>query len=152
MSKQLTDKIEELARTIIDSKGGFLVDVVIRGENNGKVVEVFVDTDRGITTDVCAEISRELSAVLDAADIIHGRYHLVVSSPGIDRPLKFPRQYLHHVGRVFIVKYNTRGQSQKIEGELVHVRADGIELRLKDSSVAKYVFDEIIEAHVKLPW
>ncbi len=152
MSNQLSDKIEDIVRTIIDSKGGFLVEVVIRGENYGKIVEVFVDTDKGITTELCAEISRELSAVLDVADIIRGRYHLVVSSPGIDRPLKFPRQYLHHVGRMLIIKCNTKEQSQRIEGELIYVLIDGIELRMKDSSVVKCPFEDIIEAHVKLPW
>ena len=54
--------------------------------------------------DVCAEISRDLSAELDVADIIDHAYTLEVSSPGLDRPLKTARDFQRYIGRAAKVK------------------------------------------------
>src|SRR5258707_14662665 len=130
----------------------FVVDVKLRSEKGGKVIEVFIDTDNGVTTDVCANMSRELSRALDLENILQGRYHLVVSSPGIDRPLKFTRQYRQHAGRTLSVKYATDGEVHTIEGELVQATPDGIELRSREKSLTSLSFNDIIEARVKAAW
>jgi ribosome maturation factor RimP len=54
--------------------------------------------DAPMTVDDCAEISRNVSALLDVADPIESRYDLEVSSPGIDRPLVAPEDYVRFAG------------------------------------------------------
>ncbi|HTK82057.1 MAG TPA: ribosome maturation factor RimP [Bacteroidota bacterium] len=152
MSSSAVTDIEKLARPIVEARGAFIVEVRMRGERGGKVFELFVDTEKGVTTELCAEISRELSHSLDLADIIHGRFHLVVSSPGIDRPLKFQRQYPQHIGRFLNVKHTAGGEMQTTEGELLSVSEDGIDLRLKGNSQRTIPFRDIVETHVKAAW
>jgi len=148
----ITAKITEIAKPIVESEGGFIIDIAIHGSDKGKVVEVFVDNDDGITTDLCADISRELSRALDVNDILQQRYHLVVSSPGIDRPLKYPRQYPKYIGRKVIVKHRGEQQVAKIEGILQAANPDTIDLQLDDDSTQKIAFDSIIETHVCTVW
>jgi ribosome maturation factor RimP len=148
----LASKIEEIAIPIVESKGGIIIDIEIHGSDKGKIIEVFVDNDAGMTTDLCAEISRELSRVLDLNDVFQQKYHLVVSSPGIERPLKYPRQYPKNIGRKVIVKYRGEQRVVKAEGILQAANSDMIDLQLDDDSTHKIAFDSIIETHVCAIW
>ena len=141
-----------MARPIVEGKNAFIVDIVLRGQGGNKVVEVFIDTDDDVSIDLCSEISREFSRALDATDLFRGGYHLVVSSPGLDRPLKFARQYSKHIGRRMIVEQTVDGQLQKIEGKLTQVTPQGFELLCDDDVVKAFTFDHIADARVKLPW
>ena len=65
----------------------------------------------GMTVEDCADISRQVSALLDVDDPIEGHYSLEVSSPGIDRPLTRPKDYEAYAG--FEAKLET---SEPLEG------------------------------------
>src|SRR6266566_4956113 len=66
-----------------------------------RVLRVIVDADGGVSLDVIAEVSREISARLDAKNTLgDAPYTLEVSSPGIDRPLTQPRHWRRAVGRL----------------------------------------------------
>jgi ribosome maturation factor RimP len=58
----------------------------------------------GVTLDDCANFSRIVSAALDVEDPLDGAYELVVSSPGLDRPLRTPAHYQRYVGKRVRVK------------------------------------------------
>ena len=51
------------------------------------ILRIYIDADDGITVDDCAYVSRQVGALMDVEDPIHGNYTLEVSSPGIDRPM-----------------------------------------------------------------
>lgn len=74
----------------------FLVD--FRLHTNDKL-EIFVDSDSGLTFDKCRRISRYLEAVIEEENWFGEKYTLDVSSPGLGRPLKLKRQYQKNVGR-----------------------------------------------------
>ena len=67
-------------------------------------VEVFLDSDSGITFEKCRKVSRYLESFIDEEGWLGEKYVLDVSSPGIGRPLKFPRQYVKNMGRGLVVK------------------------------------------------
>jgi ribosome maturation factor RimP len=73
----------------------FLVDMTL----NKTTLELFLDSDSGMTFEKCQRISRALEATIDAEKWLGEEYTLEVSSPGISRPLKFPRQYKKNIGR-----------------------------------------------------
>lgn len=149
----LISQIEDVAVPIVESQGAFLVEVVVRGEGRSKVVEIFADTDQGITSDMCAEISRELSRALDATDLLKGSYHLVVSSPGLDKPLRNMRQYAKNIGRVLIVKYKPDADIEKVEGELIEVSKESILLHSGKAKEARRLqLSNVLEAKVRLAW
>ena len=151
MSKLLS-QIEELARPIVEAKNAFLIDVAVRGERKTKVIEIFVDTEQGVTTELCSEISREISRMLDSNSIVYGSYYLVVSSPGIECPLKFFRQYSKNIGRKMIVKYRLNEHIERIEGELLSAETEQIVLRLQNDEQRNILFSEIVEARVIAAW
>ena len=91
-------EIAALVEPVIEDLGFRLVRVKMSGRDGG-TVQIMVDNPHGqITVDDCASISRELSPLLDAADPIAGAWHLEISTPGIDRPLVRPRDFLDWAG------------------------------------------------------
>ena len=75
-----------------------------------RLLRVVVDSDRGVSLDDAALASRELSAKLDASDVMGDMpYTLEVSSPGVDRPLTQPRHWQRAVGRLVRVPLTPSG-------------------------------------------
>jgi ribosome maturation factor RimP len=94
--------VEQKIREILEDKfqdeefkDCFLMDVFQKKNK----IEVFADSDSGMTFEKCKKISRFLENYLDENDVLKDPYTLEVSSPGIDAPLKFERQYIKNVGR-----------------------------------------------------
>ena len=145
----LQEVIARIADPVILSKGAFLVDVVIRGDHGRKMVEIFLDHDKGVSTDLCAQVSREVSVALDEANFFQSRYVLVVSSPGLDRPLKFFRQYQKNLGRAIEVKYIHEGSHKSISGNLTAANEQRITMMNAEQEEISISFDTIVEARVK---
>jgi len=124
--------IENLAEPIAAQLDMFVVDVEIKQEN-GPVVWVNVDSESDIVNvDKCSEISRELGFLIDAHELMGGRYRLNVSSPGLARPLSDIRQYRKNRGRYARVKYKTDDGYKTVEGKLSDVSDSKIEIVTDD--------------------
>lgn len=148
MKSKTAEAVAELVLPIIEGIGGYLVEVNLRGERGGKILEVFVDTDAGISADNLTAVSRSLSEELDRMDIIPGKYRLEVSSPGLGKPLKFPRQYAKNIGRKLDVTYQTTGGEAKMEGILHAASATTITLTDKKKISVSIAIADIVEACV----
>jgi ribosome maturation factor RimP len=120
---EIREEIRKIAESKLTDPGHFVVDVAVSLRGKQKVL-VFVDGDHGVTIDHCAELSRAMSEELDKLPGLNESYVLEVSTPGVDHPLKFNRQYPKHVGRT--LKVTLRDQS--IEGKLTDVSTDAITL------------------------
>ncbi len=140
-------QIQELLLPVTEKLNASVVDVVVRGERSSKVIEVYVDSDNGISLDECSEISRVLSEKLDEADLIQGRYRLDVSSPGLDRPLKMIRQYRRNLGRMCKVTINEEGKKVVREGILEAVKEETITLN-KNKKMYEISFSDIRETYI----
>jgi len=115
------ENISPIFEEVVSKHNYFLIDIVFRGNDKNVVMEIFVDNEKGVTTEGCAKISRELTSILDERLGITEKYRLDVSSPGVDRPLKFIEQYPKHIGRKFEIKYSENDQNKKITGKLVRI-------------------------------
>lgn len=90
--------VADLAEPVIEELGFRLVRVKISGRDGG-TVQIMAERPSGeMSVEDCATISRSLSPVLDAYDPMPGSYHLEVSSPGIDRPLVRPSDFVSWAG------------------------------------------------------
>jgi len=96
--------VDALVQPILDSMQLELVELEFVRVGRDAVLRLFIDKDGGITLDDCAEVSRELSAILDVEDIISVNYTLEVSSPGLDRPLKKTQDYERYAGRLVKIR------------------------------------------------
>lgn len=148
----IRDHIERIVRPLIEAHNALLIDIAVRGDRGTKIVEVFIDNDTGVTTAMCAEISRELSRAMDVEDISWKRCSLVVSSPGTERPLRFPRQYPKHVGRTLVVKLAGPAGGE-IRGELIEATPEAIRVRIPAGGDMRTIpFGELLEARVATPF
>lgn len=148
MQNKVIEKISELAESVLANTNFFLLEVEVKGERE-PVIWVYVDADnRGINMDECAEISRELSFLLDAHEIFTGGYRINVSSPGVTRPLSDKRQYPKNKGRKTKVKYKSNGEYLKTEGILQDVNEDDIAIEQEDGSVLKLEFNQLVETKI----
>jgi ribosome maturation factor RimP len=93
-----------------------------------RLLRIVVDGDHGVSLDEAADVSREVSAMLDAASVLGDvPYTLEVSSPGVDRPLTEPRHWRRAAGRLVKVKVTGDGA---VEGRVLAADADGVTLDL----------------------
>ena len=85
----------------------------------GRKLEVYIDSDTGIHIDDCASTSRFLESHLDGSGLVPDNYILEVSSPGMDNPLKVPRQYKRRIGRILEIVKNdgTMFEAQLMEAD-----------------------------------
>jgi ribosome maturation factor RimP len=123
--KILEQLLEEKFKTD-EFKDFYVVD--IESYNPGSI-SVFIDSDSGLTTSQCARVSRYLEEYLDGENFNDGKYNLEISSPGVDRPLKFPRQYIKNKGRkVDLVTQD----GENIRAKILDANEDYVVLEYRD--------------------
>jgi ribosome maturation factor RimP len=94
----LASDLAVLVEPVLDSLGFRLVRIEVSGRE-GKTVQIMAERPDGtITIDDCEAISRALSPLLDVQDIVSDAYRLEISSPGIDRPLVRPSDFVDWAG------------------------------------------------------
>lgn len=116
---KIDERIEALILPVFDQEFE-LVDVEYAKEGKDFYLRILVDKigDR-ITLDECTGISRKISAILDEKDPIIEAYMLEVSSPGIDRALKKPRDFDREKGKEIELKlYKAIDGQKEFEGIL----------------------------------
>lgn len=94
----LETKIRGIIEPVINTLGIELVDIELNKMRGKALLRVYIDKEDGITIDDCEHVSRELEGVLDVEDLIPYSYVLEVSSPGLDRPLKTPKDFKRYAG------------------------------------------------------
>ncbi len=99
-----TARVATLIEPVLHALEMDLEAVKIATAGRRRVLRIIVDADGGVSLDDIAEVSREVSARLDAKNAMgDAPYTLEVSSPGIDRPLTQPRHWRRAIGRLVIV-------------------------------------------------
>jgi ribosome maturation factor RimP len=105
-SAEVTERVRTLAAAVAGTYGLEIFDVQFRREARGMVLRVQIDrpgpsrtAEESVSVEDCANVSRDLSAVLDVEDIVPAAYTLEVSSPGLDRPLRGSDDYRRFAGR-----------------------------------------------------
>ncbi|PYO35617.1 MAG: hypothetical protein DMD37_04840 [Gemmatimonadetes bacterium] len=111
----LTESLEEAFRSQLEALGLELADLRIGGTSQRPLVQVRIewppsDPPRPVTVDDCARASRALEAWLDQGGPLGPRYLLEVSSPGLERPLKWHRHWVRFVGRTITVRLEGLGR------------------------------------------
>jgi len=137
--ENLTDKIQAIIEERFqepDLEDCFLVEVIL---NNTKL-EIYIDTDEGVSFKKCQKLSRAVEAYLDESLAIGEKYTLEVSSPGIGRPLKFKRQYPRNIGRK--IKLQLKDGS-KIEGKFIAMENNILTIESKGQKKKEVIKNEI---------
>ena len=119
-------RIADVIRPVVAAAGMDLESVRVTAAGRRRLLRVVVDSDRGVSLDDAAAVSRELSAALDTAAVMGDfPYTLEVSSPGVDRPLTEPRHWRRAAGRLVQVAVADAGV---VSGRVVSADAEGVTL------------------------
>ena len=139
--------IKDIANGVIEKNGFFLIDIIFRGYESSRVIEIFIDGEKNISAEDCAAVSRELNNAIDAQNLIASNYRLDVSSPGTDRPLIYLKQYLKHINRKFDIAYNQNNETKKLNGKLIDISGENLTF-LSDNKQIIINFNNIKKAKV----
>lgn len=156
-----------VSEPVITGQGYELVDLQFKPELGHWILRVFIDKQAGpppkdggaegpvsaVGLDDCATVSRELSAVLDVADVIPHAYSLEVSSPGLDRPLKKEADFARFIGKK--AKIRTRhpvattkeASRRNFSGTLVGVTGGKVKIDVGDQ-VCEVPVDDVEKANL----
>jgi ribosome maturation factor RimP len=142
--------IRGFAEPLLADMGMELVEIQYRREGHGWVLRLFIDKEGGISIDDCAAVSREISAYLAVEDLIDHAYHLEVSSPGLERPLRKREDFVRFVGRLARIKVREPlGEQRVLIGTLLGLEEDTVVLGL-DKETVRIDLENISKARLTL--
>jgi ribosome maturation factor RimP len=150
------DQLLSPIREHIASLGFELVDLRRAGTLDRPILQVRVDRPdstpgHGITAEECGSISRQLERLLESRGLVGPRYVLEVSSPGIERPLRWPEHWRRYVGRRARIRAD--GLAGRPEVEILGVPDDEhVRLRLPDGSERTVALRAVRDARLTFEW
>ncbi|GFO65195.1 ribosome maturation factor RimP [Geomonas paludis] len=151
----VVERVTEIVAEIGGPLGIDLVDLEYKREGRDMVLRLFLEKEGGITLDDCADVSRQLSDILDVEDFMPERYNLEVSSPGICRPLKKIADYERFQGHLVKVKTfdmltDDAGNKRKtFTGKLLGVQDGVISIDLTEGQHASIPLDKVAKANLE---
>ncbi len=148
---EIEEKVREIILPLLEMEQVHLVELEIHGKSGNQVVNIYADTDQGITLAEITRLTREINDLLDMHDVIPGFYRLNVSSPGVDRPLKALWEFRKNLGRELRVVFRENEQEKELTGKLLAAEEERILLQVKDEELS-IPTASLIKARVQLKW
>ena len=145
-----TQQLENLLEPVVSSMDYEFVGLEFISQGRHSILRIYIDSENGVGVDDCANVSRQLSAVLDVEDPIASEYSLEISSPGLNRPLFKLSQYEQFIGEE--VKFKTirpqleNGQ-RKFKGTITGVENNNVVFDI-DNEVLSVPFTDIDKANI----
>jgi ribosome maturation factor RimP len=126
-TRQIVDRerLEAVVAPIAHAHGAEVVDHEFKSEPGGWILRIFLEKlgsaasnasteNAAVDLELCTKVARDVSPALDVADLIPHRYHLEVSSPGIERPLRAKKDFIRFAGKKAKLKLLTAVRGQKV--------------------------------------
>lgn len=168
----------DLLDPVVAGEGYELVDLDYRNER-GWVLRVYVDRPdveivpglgvapgQGIQLDECVSVSRQISALLDVEEVISRAYALEVSSPGVQRPLRRPKDFERFAGcqvrvrthdpitsqnpKITVPSRNMMGTLSFIDEQTIEIDVNGSPFRIPVAKITKAHLEPDMDAWVAL--
>lgn len=146
---KIVDAVRALVEPIVTDLGLELVEVFYGSEQGRWILRLTIDGPNGIGHDECQRVSDAVDAPLDAADPIPGSYYLEVSSPGLDRPLVKPADYVRFAGQKARLRTREPVDGRRNwQGVIAGFEADHVRLILDGQEEVDLPFDQIDRARI----
>ncbi len=138
-------ELEKIIRPAVEATGFEFWGLEYLAQGKHSVLRVYIDHADGIDVDNCAEVSHQVSGVLDLENPIQGYYNLEVSSPGMDRPLFTEEQFARYQGeeaelRVSVAingRRKFKGTIAQVENGVISLLVDGESFEIPCQQVEK---------------
>jgi ribosome maturation factor RimP len=131
-----------------------IADIELRGSGKARLLRVYIDKPGGVSHGDCELVSTQLGALLDEQDAMPGEsYTLEVSSPGVERALKKPRDFERVIGkRIKVVLREPLEGQKRVEGKLQAIKENAIDLEVAPGESRRIVIEQIQKANLKFEW
>jgi ribosome maturation factor RimP len=151
---EVREEVRHLAQPLAEEAGLELVDVEFAVQGRHRILRVFLDKPGGVTVGDCASFSRRLSDCLDMNQLLAGSFHLEVSSPGLDRPIRTQAEAERFVGgRVSLLAHEPRAGRRKFDGVLLVAEPSRVGVRLDDAGEQWFDWTELKSVRLVVdPW
>ena len=148
------EEVRQLAGPLAEEDGYELVDVEQSSLGRHRVIRVFLDKPGGVSLGDCARFSRRLSDCLDMNQIVPGSYHLEVSSPGLERPVRTLEHVQRFAGqRVSLTTHEARDGRRRWEGVLLGPDDGRAGVRIDEGEEQWFEWAEVKSARLVVdPW
>jgi len=140
--------LNEQIEKIVKANGASFYGTETVQENDTTIFRVYITKEGGVTLDLCAEISNELSVFFDVNPPLDGAYYLEVSSPGIERKLENPTHFMSAIGER--VKFKVHG-GEKERGVITSADDTGFTIEKKGEEV-RFDYANISKAKTYYEW
>jgi len=120
--------LNEQIANIVKANGANFYGTETIQEDSNTIFRVYITKEGGVSLDLCADISNELSPFLDVNPPLNGAYYLEVSSPGIERKLENPIHFTSAIGER--IKFKVKG-GDKLKGVLKSADEKGFVVEIK---------------------
>ena len=150
----LQERITAIAERAAAREGLEVWNVDVLGAGRSRLVRIFIDKPDGVTLADCELMSQQVGTVLDVEDIVPDhRYHLEVSSPGIERRLFKPEHFARFAGQKARIALREPFENQRRwEGILAGVEEGVILLETANGASMRFSLDQIEKANLKFEW
>lgn len=135
--------------TAIKGCGVEVYDIEKLRENENYILRVSITSPDGVNLDKCAQVSNVISPILDIYEPMSSKYNLEVSSPGIERKLKNPKQFKASIGELVEIK---DFEKNKVKGKLVSANDESITIELEDGENKSYNYSDVSQAKTYFQW
>lgn len=141
---------DEINRLILESasKLGYnLYESSIYLKGSSTKITVKIDSLNGISHYDCQLYSDELNRRLEEKDLLPA-YILEISSPGLDRKLRNPEEFIRFIKSPVKIVFEEDGERKVIKGTLLEADEEGIEVSDEKSKAVKMEYKSIINANL----
>ena len=143
--KSSVNKVAQLVSPTVEALGLQLWGIEHTSQGKYSVLRIFIERDTGVTINDCAQVSRQVSAILDVEDPIAGEYTLEVSSPGTDRLLFTVEQFQQYCGEEVDIKMRSaidgrrkfKGMLRNVVNRVVQIEVEGSSFELPHEEIEK---------------
>jgi len=152
MRTEVVSKIEQIAERVAASDGIEVVEVELKGGGRNQLLRISIDKPAGVTHADCELVSQQVGTILDVEDLIPGHYTLEVSSPGVERKLLKPKDYIRYQGKKAKVTLREPVDSRRHwEGTLAGFD-DGLVSLDVGARTLQFPLDQVERANLKFEW
>jgi ribosome maturation factor RimP len=147
-------QITEIAERVGAAEGIEIVDVELKGSGNNRFLRISIDKPSGVTHAECEFISKNVGTILDVEDVVSGGgYSLQVSSPGVDRPLRKPRDFKRYIGKkVKVLLREPVADRRRWEGTLAGLLDGIITIEPASGEPVRFDIGNVEKANLKFDW
>jgi len=148
MNKEILLKINGF----LDNTGFECIDLLMKGERNNKILEIFVDSREVFDIDKLARLNKEIWEILEKSEMTKDISKVTMSSPGVEKPFKYLWQIHKHIGKLFIIVLKN---GNILNGKLLEIKNEReiifeVLKGKKEKEIINLIFEDIQDLRVKL--